>query len=152
MCSPVHMQCASLECDPSAATVQQPHQDRTEHSRSSTPFDHPNWAYLSHAGGQIRTHPESPQRLCTAEVRGSNPLGSTLKTAVLQVKRETTTVALNARVALVQQRGGEPANVIVNGFCNIRSSSIAQLPSGPTAAVIIIEPGAVDAIPEQTVS
>jgi len=67
--------------------VQQPHQDRTEHSRSSTPFDHPNWAYLSHAGGHIRTHPESPQRLCTAEVRGSNPLGSTCKSANLRVKR-----------------------------------------------------------------
>jgi hypothetical protein len=30
-------------------------------------------------------------RLCTAEVRGSNPLGSTLKNRVLQVKRESNT-------------------------------------------------------------
>jgi hypothetical protein len=30
----------------------------------------------------------SDRRLCTAEVRGSNPLGSTLKTHNLQVKRE----------------------------------------------------------------
>src|SRR5215207_2988355 len=75
----VHVRCAYLEGNPSAATVQQPHQDRTEHSRSSTPFDHPNSAYLSYARGRTRTHPESLQRLCTAEVRGSNPLGSTLE-------------------------------------------------------------------------
>jgi hypothetical protein len=55
------------------------HQGGAEHSRSAYAFDRPKWVCLSHAHRHARTHLESPQRFCTAEVRGSNPLGSTLE-------------------------------------------------------------------------
>jgi hypothetical protein len=69
-----------------AATVQQPHQDGAVLSRNEKAYNRPISAYLSHRTGRVRIHSESPQRLCTAEVRGSNPLGSTRKSRALQGK------------------------------------------------------------------
>src|SRR4028119_1572385 len=69
-----------LPVDLCAATVQQPEQHGTGHRRNEFAVDWPKLARLSHAYGHTRTRPERPCRLCTAEVRGSNLLGSTLRT------------------------------------------------------------------------
>jgi hypothetical protein len=47
-------------------------------------------------------------RLCTAEVRGSNPLGSTLKTSDLQVKDESELGILKGCWAFVQLPYSDP--------------------------------------------
>jgi hypothetical protein len=47
-------------------------------------------------------------RLCTAEVRGSNPLGSTLKTSDLQIKDEPELGILKGSWAFVQLPYSDP--------------------------------------------
>jgi hypothetical protein len=54
------------------------------------------------------------RRLCTAEVRGSNPLGSTPKTADLQGKLNLRVSSWTANPVHEQQRRGEGEKAVIN--------------------------------------
>jgi hypothetical protein len=55
------------------------------------------------------------RRLCTAEVRGSNPLGSTLKICWFAGKIELEDQLIEtANTVLVQQRRGEGEKAVIN--------------------------------------
>jgi hypothetical protein len=109
-------------CSNRAATA--PGQNRTQ--PEFKPLRSPKLGYLSYPLGRTRTHPQSPQRLCTAEGEGSNPIGSTQKCADLQVKRKTTTAldvrgspCAATRVANLKVRENRPcANFAISpGLC-----------------------------------
>jgi hypothetical protein len=72
-------------------------------------------------------------RLCTAEVRGSIPLGSTLEicgfAGKTRRKGEHPGCYPGPYAATVQQRGGEYAKVIVSGFYDLWSGGIPEIRS-----------------------
>jgi hypothetical protein len=84
------------------------HQGGAEHSRSAYAFDRPKWVCLSHAHRHARTHLESPQRFCTAEIRGSTPLGSTSRTRSTNgFSRQTKFFNLSSFTLLLGVGGGQ---------------------------------------------
>jgi hypothetical protein len=68
----------------------------------------------------------SDRRLCTAEVRGSNPLGSTQKNKVLQGKREASISALNAGGLRNSATFTRVVCSALLGLTALRASSILQ--------------------------